>query len=153
MDERHFEVALSREESYAFSVRFDDPHLGPLTVDEAPPLGTGTGPNPTRVLGTAIGHCLASSLLFCLGKARVDVRGLDVRVHGRVTRNEQGRYRVSDIRVSLAPTVGDADRERLRRCQDLFEDFCIVCASLRRGFPIHVNVEPATEPRGPGGSP
>jgi organic hydroperoxide reductase OsmC/OhrA len=142
MDERHFAVELTRDRSYTFTARFDDQDLGELHVDETPPLGAGRGPNPTRVFGAAIGHCLASSLLFCLGKARVDVTDLRVRVHGTVTRNDAGRLRITDLRVTLVPAVRAGERERLGRCVGLFEDFCIVTSSVRGGIPIHVEVEP-----------
>jgi organic hydroperoxide reductase OsmC/OhrA len=142
MDERHFSVELTRDRSYAFTARFDDPDLGELKLDESPPLGARHGPNPTRVLGAAVGHCLASSLLFCLSKARVDVSDLTVRVNGTVTRNDAGRLRITDLRVTLVPAVRSAERERFGRCVGLFEDFCIVTSSVRGGIPIHVEVEP-----------
>lgn len=145
MDEQHFDVELKRDSAFAFTARFDNPDAAALGIDEPAPLGAGTGPNATRVLGAAIGHCLGASLLFCLGKARVDVSDLTVRVHGTVTRNDAGRLRVTDLRVELHPLVRAADRERLGRCVDLFEDFCIVTASVRNGIPIHVEVDPRSE--------
>ena len=143
MDERHFDVELTRDRAYAFTARFDSAELGELRIDEPPPLGKGDGPNGSRVLGAAIGHCLGASLLFCLGKARVDVSDLTVRVRGSVTRNDAGRLRITDLRVTLHPTVRAGERERLGRCVSLFEDFCIVTSSVRKGIPVHVEVEPA----------
>jgi organic hydroperoxide reductase OsmC/OhrA len=145
MDERHFDVELTRDRAYAFTARFDQPDSGELRIDEPVPLGEGTAPNATRVLGAAIGHCLGSSLLFCLGKARVDVRDLTVRVRGTVTRNDAGRLRITDLRVTLQPVVRAGERERLGRCVSLFEDFCIVTSSVRNGVPIHVEVDPKSE--------
>jgi organic hydroperoxide reductase OsmC/OhrA len=143
MDERHFDVELTRDRAFAFTARFDSADLGELRIDEPVPLGQGDGPNASRVLGAAIGHCLGASLLFCLGKARVDVSDLTVRVHGTVTRNDAGRLRITDLRVTLHPTVRAGERERLGRCVSLFEDFCIVTSSVRNGIAVHVEVEPA----------
>jgi uncharacterized OsmC-like protein len=51
-----------------------------LIVDELKTMGENSGPNPTRLLSAAIGHCLNSSLLFCLSKARINVRNLETTV-------------------------------------------------------------------------
>jgi organic hydroperoxide reductase OsmC/OhrA len=115
-----------------------------VLLDEPPPLGRGGGPNPTRMLGVAVGACLSASLLFCLGKARVDVAAFETTVEGTVARNDEGRLRISELRVTLSPAVREADRERMQRCLGLFEDFCTVTASVRRGVPIHVEVAPTS---------
>jgi len=36
--------------------------------------------------------------------------------------------------------VDAADAGRLERCERLFEDFCIVTASIRQGIPVKVRV-------------
>jgi organic hydroperoxide reductase OsmC/OhrA len=146
MDERRFQVVLSRRQRYEFAARYDDPALPELRLDEAPPLGEGHGPNAARVLGAAVGNCLAASLLFCLSKARVDVGDLDVNVNGTITRNPEGRARVGELRVRLSPSVPEGSRERLDRCLGLFEDFCMVSASVRQGITIHVEVAPTVRP-------
>jgi organic hydroperoxide reductase OsmC/OhrA len=142
MDERHFTVTLSRDEGYEFRARFDDESFAEILLDEPPPLGAGHGPNAARVLGAAVGNCLAASLLFCLAKARVDVGDLTATVTGTVARNEKGRLRITGIRVVLSPAVRPADRERITRCLDLFEDFCLVTASVRAGLNVQVEVMP-----------
>jgi len=65
-----FTVTLDLGTGYAQTVDFGVPDVPPLTVDEPPPLGTGAGPNPARLLAGAVGSCLAASLTFCMRKAR-----------------------------------------------------------------------------------
>jgi hypothetical protein len=61
-------------------------------------------------------------------------------VVARVTRNEQGRYRISGIDVELIPELQEDDPARLNRCERLFEDFCVVTESVRRGIPVDVKI-------------
>lgn len=64
-------------------------------------------------------------------------------VAGTLVRNERGRLRIGEIRVTLAPEVNPEQQERMGRCLELFEDFCIVTESVRHGFPVTVHVETA----------
>jgi uncharacterized OsmC-like protein len=114
-----------------------------LTLDEPPPLGEGRGPNAARLIAAAVGNCLAASLTFCLRRSRIQVRQLRATVEGTFARNERGRLRIGEIRVKLAPDVAPEDRDRMSRCLDLYEDFCIVTESVRNGFPVTVEVEAA----------
>ncbi len=61
-------------DGYRFKVEFDVNSVPNLVVDEMKPFGEGLGPNPTRLLSAAVGHCLSSSLLYCLDKAKVKVK-------------------------------------------------------------------------------
>lgn len=140
----NFDLGLTLRDGYAFTVDFDTPNVGPLTIDETPPLGAGTGPNPARVLGAAVGSCLGASLLFCLRKSHIDVKGLRVAVTGTIERNERGRLRIGEIKVRLAPDVPAEQRDRMSRCLGLFEDFCIVTGSVRQGIAVGVEVEGAS---------
>lgn len=150
-ESRAFELGLTLVDDYRFEVDFRDPAVPLLHIDEPPPLGGGDGPNPARVLGAALGSCLGSSLLFCLRKARIEVRDLSVTVRGTVVRNERGRLRIGSIDVSLAPSVVGEDRERMSRCLEVFEDFCIITQSVRDGIDVSVHVEPREEPAGVSG--
>lgn len=138
-----FVVELTLDEGYAFTTHYPGTDLAPLLVDELPPLGEGRGPNPSRILVTAIGHCLGASLLFCLAKSRVAVAGMSIRVESMLVRNEAGRLRVGPVSVRLAPGIAPEDRQRITRCLEVFEEYCIVTGSLRKGLDITVAVEPA----------
>lgn len=135
-----FQVVLTLEEGYRMSADFG---LGtaPLVLDEPVPLGSGGGPNAARVLATAVGHCLAASLLFCLKKSRVDVQRMTATVDGTFQRNERGRLRIASLRVHLNPTVPPDQRTRMQRCLDVFEDYCIVSQSVGQGISIETLVD------------
>src|SRR5579864_1128234 len=140
--ERPFTLDLVLRQGYEADVRFGNGAAPSLTIDEPPPLGTGHGPDPSSVLAAAVAGCLTSSLAFCLRKSRVDLRGITVHVSGVHGRNEKGRLRVTKLDVKIVPTVAAADRERLGRCEELFEDFCVVTDAVRHGIEVDVRVEP-----------
>jgi organic hydroperoxide reductase OsmC/OhrA len=142
---RDYKASLRFVRGYEFVATFPDSEaLPPIVFDEPPPLGEGSGPNAAAVLAAAIGNCLAASFAFCLRKVRLEPLDVSVEVVAHVARNEQGRFRIKGIDVELAPEVLAEDRSRLHRCEQLFEDFCMVTESVRRGIPVAVKViEPA----------
>lgn len=138
-------VSLALEEGYRFRIRCGSDGAPTIVTDEPAPLGAGEGPNPTALLAAAVGNCLASSLLFCLRKARLDVRGFEGEVWTTMVRDPNGRLRVGAMGVRLAPTVTPDVRAKMGRCLELFEDFCTVTQSVRRGIEVAVSVEPRVE--------
>lgn len=143
-EDRDFTVDLELAGDYRIGASFDQQGAADLLMDEPPPLGEGTGPNAARVLGAAVGDCLAASLLFCLRRSRVEVISLRGQVRGRVERNEKGRFRIAELAVRLEPVVAPEQADRMERCLELFEDFCIVTASVRQGIDVKVDVVAAT---------
>lgn len=141
--ERTNRTTLTQEAGYRFRVRFDQEGMPDLITDEPPPLGEGKGPNPSRLLATAVGNCLASSLLFCLGKARIPTDGLEAEVVTEFTRNEAGRLRIGGIKVRLLPSWTPETAEKAQRCLSIYEDFCVVTQAVRHGVPVEVRVEGA----------
>lgn len=136
-------IRLALEDGYRFRADFGDGRPQ-LLMDEPPPLGAGSGPNASAVLGAAVGNCLSASLLFCLRKARVDVEGMAADVDVTVARNERGRLRVSAVHVDLHPELAPGAEARITRCLDLFEDFCVVTEAVRGGIEVGVSVSPRT---------
>ena len=135
-----FSVTLSLLEGYSFRIDFDDEALEPLHSDESPPLGRGTGPSPSRLLAAAVANCLASSLLFCLRRSRVDVREMKAKARVTLGRNARGRLRVQRIDVELDPSLPPGHVDQLARCKGVFEDYCTVTASIRDGITIAASV-------------
>ena len=126
-------------EGYKFRVEFDVEEMPDLIVDELKPIGQSSGPNPTRLLSTAVGNCLSSSLLYCLGKARVRVNNLETTVKTNIGKNEEGRLRVKNLDVRIHLEVEDEDKVRVPRCLEIFENYCTVTPSVRKGIEVNVN--------------
>ncbi|MBS7626615.1 OsmC family protein [Candidatus Bathyarchaeota archaeon] len=111
-----------------------------MIMDEPKPVGEGSGPNASRLLSAAVGHCLSASLLFCLAKARLNVERVETTVETSFRRNEKGRLRIGSLRAHIHLSIRREDVERLKRCLELFEDFCVVTQSVRQGIPVSVDV-------------
>lgn len=135
-----FEVRLQRLDGYRFQAEFGAGGVAPLIVDEPPPLGAGSGPDPASLLAVAVGNCLSASLLFCLAKARLPVAGLRTTVRGQHQRNERGRLRIGGLEATLELDTPGVEASQLRRCLELFEDYCVVTASVRAAVPVRVRV-------------
>lgn len=131
---------LKLRKGFEFKVVFDVADFPELLVDEIKPIGESTGPNPTRLLSAAVGHCLSSSLLFCLRKARVKVKDLETQVKANVVRNEEGYLRVKSLDVQIRLDVNEDDKSRVNRCLGIFENYCIVTQSVRQGLDVKVTV-------------
>lgn len=140
MDEKEFNLTLTLGEGFQFETEFDGEKMATLLLDEPEPLGDDEGPNAARVLGAAVGNCLSASLLFCLRRARVNVEGMRTEVQGRIIRNDDGRFRIAGISARIVTEIPSEDQARVDRCLGVFEDFCIVSASVRQGIEIDVEV-------------
>ncbi len=132
---------LTRTDGYKYDISFDELPGVKIVSDEPTPTGKSEGVTAAMMLSGAVGHCLCSSMLFCLDKSRVKAKDLSADVELVMERNEKGRWRVKEIKVNMKPIVDDVDSKKLDRCKELFEDFCIVSSSVREGIKIDVNVE------------
>jgi uncharacterized OsmC-like protein len=130
---------MEQIEDFEFKVKFDWDNVPELTMDEPEPIGQRKGPNASRLLAAAVGNCLTASLLFCLQKSRVELTGLKTTVKGTRIRNEQKRLRIGGLDVSIT-VEGLADPTKAQRCLELYEDFCLVTASVRDGLRVNVEV-------------
>jgi uncharacterized OsmC-like protein len=137
-----FTLHIEQVAGFDFRVRFDKARYADLHIDEPPPLGGDTAPNPVRILAAAIGDCLSASLVFCLKRRGIVVSGLRSEVHVQLVRNEHKRLRVGKVQVTIHPS-GPIPEEALKACLETFEDFCVVTQSVRAGIDVGVEVRPA----------
>ncbi len=143
-EQGRFTIHLEQLDNYEMNVRFDWKKAADVLMDEPPPLGGSAGPNASRMLAAAAANCLSASLLYCLNKEEPPGHSLKTEATCVVVRNEKGRLRIGRMEVKL--TVADelAQSKRFDRCKELFEDFCVVSASIRQGIPIRVQVADAS---------
>lgn len=128
-------------DGYKFNVQSDVDYIPAFLVDETKPEGDGLGPNPPRLLAAAIGHCMSSSLIFCLKKARIPIKKLETTVKMNLFRNEKGYRRIRSIDIQIELKVNEEDNTRIQRCLTLFEDYCTVTQSIRQGIEVNVNIK------------
>ena len=131
-------------QGYRFKVTFPGIEGDGLIMDEPPPVGGMEGPNASRILAASVANCLSASLLFCLRKSRIGVDGMEAEAEPLAERNEEGYWRVRRINVTITAKLHDkADKEKAKRCLEVFEKYCVVTEAIRGG--IHVNVGVSTE--------
>lgn len=140
LSEKSVATKLSFVDGFKFNVKYDVEGMPDLLVDEAEPVGEGSGPTPTRLLSTAVGHCLSSSLIFCLMKARIPVKKLETTVVANKFRNERGRLRIKSLDVQISLNIDLEDKSRVGRCLEIFENYCTVTQSIRQGIEVNVSV-------------
>jgi uncharacterized OsmC-like protein len=142
-EERTHHVTLRLADKFRFVAKFAEVPGASVVFDEPSPLGDNTAPSAAAMLGAAVGNCLAASLTFCLRRAHVGIRDMTAHVTTHVARNDKGRFRIGGIDVQLEPVVEAG--ENIDRCEALFEDFCIVTASVQQGIPVHVSLKDADD--------
>jgi uncharacterized OsmC-like protein len=140
MSEKNIVTKLRLINGYQFNVEFDIDYIPNFVVDETKPDGEGSGPNPPRLLATAVGHCMSSSLIYCLKKARISVRDIEATVKTSLFRNETGNLRIRSIDVQIDLKVNEEDEPRVNRCLTIFEEYCTVTQSIRKGIEVNVSV-------------
>ncbi|MDQ5888638.1 MAG: OsmC family peroxiredoxin [Neisseriaceae bacterium] len=138
--EGSFVITLEQQKDFQFLVKWDNPNVPELLVDEAAPLGEDAGPNPSRILSLAVANCLSASLLFALRKFKNQPEPLKATVTTQMVRNEKNRLRVGKIAVDIQMGAAAADLQHLERVLAQFEDFCVVKESVRSGFAVDVTV-------------
>ena len=141
MSEKSIVTKLQLIDGYKFNVQSDLDYIADYVVDETKPDGEGVGPNPPRLLSTAVGHCMSSSLIYCLKKARIPIQNLHTTVKSNLYRNEDGRLRIRSIEVQIGLKVDEEYKSRINRCLSLFEDYCTVTQSIRKGVQVNVQVK------------
>jgi organic hydroperoxide reductase OsmC/OhrA len=139
-EEGRFKIDLHQEQGFEIRVAFDWKRVPDLLMDEPPPLGEQKGPNASRLLAAAAANCLSASLLYCVFKDDPPDGCLRAEAICVMVRNEKKRLRIGRMEITLI--LGDAvlQSPRFARCKDLFEDFCVVSASIRQGIPMQVTL-------------
>jgi uncharacterized OsmC-like protein len=137
-----FSITIDQIQDYEFRVAFDKAQYADLMVDEPPPIGRDSAPNPSRLLAAAVGNCLCASYLFSARKVRANLLGIHATVALWNHRNDQGRLRIGRIQVEIKPKFeSGTDPGKIERCRSIFEDYCVVTESVRGGIETAVKVQ------------
>jgi len=133
-------IELHRKTGYRYEIDFDRGRSPPLLTDLGPPLGEGAGPDPEKLLASAVATCLSASLQFALAKFGNEAPPVHTVATAALVRNEQKRLRVGHVDVEIRLGVPAASLKSLERVLASFEDFCVVTQSVRAGLPVNVRI-------------
>jgi organic hydroperoxide reductase OsmC/OhrA len=136
-------VSVAWERDLMFTIKFDGLDMPDLPVDETNKEEDNMiGVTPGRLLASAVASCLSSSFLFCMSKRNVAVDSFTAAARATTGRDPDGRLRVQEIAVDLIPKASNPDAlKRLAECKKVFEKFCTVTESVRKGIKVVVNVK------------
>jgi uncharacterized OsmC-like protein len=70
----------------------------------------------------------------------VEIKHIRAAINVQTIHNERKRLRIGKITITIDPEIEETEREKARRCLELFEDYCIVTQSVRDGIDIEVKV-------------
>lgn len=97
-----------------------------------------TGPAPMHALLLAVAGCMGADILEILGKMRVAIEGLEIRVEGDRAPEPPRRF-LSTRFVCETRGVATADAEKLERAVLLSRDkYCSVLHSLRPDIKVQI---------------
>ena len=142
-EERHFAIQLRHDGGYRFVSQASEEgrlHGEPYVSDEPDPVGEASGPATPALLGSAIAHCLSASLLEALRHAHLEVLDFETEAIAVVKPNEEGLPRIDHVDVKIKPRLAEAS-PRMDRCADVFQKYCTVSSSVKRGIDVRVTVE------------
>jgi uncharacterized OsmC-like protein len=139
-DEQEIRLTLRQETDYAFRIEFDGTGLDALRTDEPEPLGSDSGPNPSRLLLASVANCLCASLLFALRKYKNSPGPISAVIKAKQERNAEGRLRIPRAKVELRLAEAASEYQHLERILEQFEEFCVVTQSVRDGMQVDVQV-------------
>ena len=135
-------VGLTLEEGMIFkcdlgSMKVKDCYIDEAHKDEVDMLG----PNPSRMLAFAILGCLSASFIFCLQKKNFSLDDLKAEAEVSFGRSEKGFWRITKIDVNIDAKVENPESlKRAEQCRKMYEDYCTVTQSVRKGIDINVNL-------------
>jgi len=141
--ERRFAVRITHQKNYQFSSQAsegDRLHGKPYLSDEPDPVGDAAGPSTPALLGSALGHCLSAALLEALRHSHIDVVGCETEAVAVVKPNAEGNPRIDRVEVTIRPRVMERN-PRMKRCEDVFENYCTVTSSVKKGVDVQVKVD------------
>jgi uncharacterized OsmC-like protein len=143
MPEAQVKVKLSLDKDMIFKCDLGDIKMKDCIIDETNRNESERlGPNASHLLAMAVLGCLNASFIFCLSKRDFIIENLEAEAIVTLFRNEKGFARVKKIDVNIKPQLENPGlRKRADQCKKMFEQYCTITASIRKGIDINVNFD------------
>jgi len=134
-------VTLDLERDMIFRCDPNEMKIKECYIDETNEDLEMLGPNPVKLLASAVLGCLSASLIFCIQKKKLTLDEFHAEAEITIARNEKGLFRVKEINVDLQPKSDDpAMIKRIEQCKKMFETYCTITESVRAGIPVNLEI-------------
>jgi len=135
-------VTLELEKEMIFKCDPNEMKIKDCYIDETNEDLDMLGPNPVKLLASAVLGCLSASLIFCIQKKKLALKDFKSEAEIIIARNEEGLFRVKEINVELQPKTDDPEIiRRIDQCKKIFERYCTITESVRAGIPVNLNID------------
>lgn len=144
-----FSITMEKTGPMEFKTTFDKNYPDLYFDEPSKAGGNDKYPNAIRILTAAIMNCLSASFNFCLQKSRIPLENLKLKATATTTigRNEKNRIRIQNIKVILEPIFENSTekfvneiKNKLKRCKNIFEDYCVVTSSIKKGIDVKTTI-------------
>ncbi len=132
-------------ENIAFRVSIKD--FPEFIMDEPKAFhGNDMGPSAGEFLLVSIAGCQGVSFMFCLQKFNIEIEEMVVHVESKmkhVWHEEYEREILNIIHINVVIDIKLAnpeDEEDLLECFEVYQKYCVVTTSIRRGIPVDVKL-------------
>ena len=100
------------------------------------------GPNPIKLLSSAILGCLSASYIFCLMKKNLSLDDYKAEAETVISKNDKGLYRIKEINVKILPNTNNPEvHKRMKQCHKFFEQYCTITESVRAGIKVNLKID------------
>ena len=141
-DEIKTHLKLNWEKDLIFKLDMGKVKTGNFLIDDTNKGADKIGPNPSRLLASAVMGCMCASLLFCIGKKNLSFDDFEAEAEITTFKNEKNFWRVKEINIKMIPKTNDeAVIKRLKQCEKMFEEYCVITQSVREGITINLDLD------------
>lgn len=141
--ESRVKVSLKLQEKMLYRCNVGHVKMQDLYIDERNKKKTDKiGPSPVKLLALSVLACLSACFEFCLQKKGFTLSDLDGIAEVTFTRKDKEIWRIKKIDIELLPKIDNPEMHKsVAQCKRLFEQYCIISESLRKGMEINVNLK------------
>lgn len=141
-DEIKTHLKLKWESDLIFKMDMGKVKTGNFLIDDTNLGADKVGPNPSRLLASAVMGCMSASLLYCMGKRDQSFEGFEAEGEIITFKNEKNLWRVKEINIKMTPKTNDeAVIKRLKQCEKMFEEYCVITQSVREGITVNLEID------------
>ncbi|MEJ2249248.1 MAG: OsmC family protein [Candidatus Lokiarchaeota archaeon] len=114
-----------------------------IDIDEPSSFhGTNKGASPVEYLLLSIGSCLGSTFVYCLKRAKIRFKDLNIIVDGTLKhKGFKGSLRIISIKVDISIEMIEGNKQDFKKCEKNFQKYCIISNVIDKNIKLDINIK------------